>query len=65
MIQQVINEVLFKNKGDEGIKWAEYYDPFPSVAFALTLTVVSYELCLRSLTNIFLMIDQMCARRMG
>ncbi|KAF8129556.1 hypothetical protein EV363DRAFT_1168749 [Boletus edulis] len=38
-IQQAINEVLFKNKGDEGIKWAEYYDPFPRVAFALTLTV--------------------------
>ena len=65
MIQQVINEVLFKNKGDEGIKWAEYYDPFSSVAFALTLTVVSYELRLRSPTNIFLMIDQMCTRTNG
>ncbi|KIK11256.1 hypothetical protein PISMIDRAFT_123020 [Pisolithus microcarpus 441] len=39
-IQQVINEVLFKNKSDDGIKWAKYYNPFPRVAFALALTAV-------------------------
>ena len=40
-IQQIINETLFSTKADDGIKWAEYYNPFPSVAFALTLTAVS------------------------
>ncbi|KAI6025349.1 hypothetical protein BKA83DRAFT_3998341, partial [Pisolithus microcarpus] len=40
VIQQVINEVLFKNKSDDGIKWAKYYNPFPRVAFALTLTAI-------------------------
>ncbi|KAI6000081.1 hypothetical protein EDD15DRAFT_2488240 [Pisolithus albus] len=39
-IQQVINEVLFKNKSDDGIKWAKYYNPFPRVAFALALTAI-------------------------
>ncbi|KAF8546210.1 hypothetical protein OG21DRAFT_1427745, partial [Imleria badia] len=28
-IQQVINVVLFKNKNDDGIRWARYYKPFP------------------------------------
>lgn len=41
VIQLVINEILFKKKEDEGIKWKEYYDPFPRVALALTLTAVS------------------------
>ncbi|KAN0078166.1 hypothetical protein V8E55_010223 [Tylopilus felleus] len=40
VIQQIINEVLFSTKADDGIKWAEYYNPFPSVAFALTLTAI-------------------------
>ncbi|KAI9457172.1 hypothetical protein HD554DRAFT_2042413 [Boletus coccyginus] len=40
-VQQVINEVLFKNKTDEGIKWPEYYQPFPIAGYALTLTVAS------------------------
>ncbi|KAI6116472.1 hypothetical protein F5141DRAFT_989493, partial [Pisolithus sp. B1] len=40
VIQQVINEVLFKNKSDDGIKWAKYYNPFPQVAFALALTAI-------------------------
>ncbi|KAF8443743.1 hypothetical protein L210DRAFT_861811, partial [Boletus edulis BED1] len=39
-IQQIINEVLFKNKGDEGIKWMEYYNPFPRVGFALMLMAI-------------------------
>lgn len=39
-IQQLINEVLFKNKSDDGITWAKYYKPFPVVAFALALTAV-------------------------
>ncbi|KAN0097980.1 hypothetical protein V8E55_002426, partial [Tylopilus felleus] len=39
-IQQIINEILFSTKADDGIKWAEYYNPFPSVAFALTLTTI-------------------------
>ncbi|KAI9459628.1 hypothetical protein HD554DRAFT_2295666 [Boletus coccyginus] len=42
VIQQVINEILFKKKDDEGIKWAKYYDPFPKVAFALTLTAIEW-----------------------
>ncbi|KAI9567255.1 hypothetical protein HD554DRAFT_2039738 [Boletus coccyginus] len=37
-IQQIINEVLFKSKADKGIKWVEYYNLFPHVGFALTLT---------------------------
>ncbi|KAI6027783.1 hypothetical protein PISMIDRAFT_118422, partial [Pisolithus microcarpus 441] len=43
-IQQVINEVLFKNKSDDAIKWGKYYDPFPCVAFALALTAVGFTL---------------------
>ncbi|KAI6016623.1 hypothetical protein PISMIDRAFT_116936, partial [Pisolithus microcarpus 441] len=39
-IQQIINEVLFKNKSDDAIKWEKYYNPFPTVAFALTLTAI-------------------------
>lgn len=39
-IQQLINEVLFKNKADDGITWMRYYKPFPVVAFALALTAV-------------------------
>ncbi|KAI6017732.1 hypothetical protein PISMIDRAFT_14852 [Pisolithus microcarpus 441] len=39
-IQQIINEVLFKNKSDDAIKWGKYYNPFPQVAFALTLTAI-------------------------
>ncbi|KAI6110745.1 hypothetical protein EDD17DRAFT_1449759, partial [Pisolithus thermaeus] len=40
VIQQVINEVLFKNKLDDSIKWGTYYNPFPQVAFALVLTAI-------------------------
>ncbi|KAI9569201.1 hypothetical protein HD554DRAFT_1990122, partial [Boletus coccyginus] len=40
VIQQVISKILFKKKDNKGIKWAEYYDPFPKVAFALTLTAI-------------------------
>ncbi|KAI5995412.1 hypothetical protein EDD15DRAFT_2365577 [Pisolithus albus] len=36
-IQQIINEVLFKNKSDDAVKWGKYYNPFPWVAFALVL----------------------------
>ncbi|KAG8214245.1 hypothetical protein J3R82DRAFT_11053 [Butyriboletus roseoflavus] len=39
-IQQLINEVLFKSKSNNGIKWAKYYKPFPTSAFALTLTAL-------------------------
>ncbi|KAI6096952.1 hypothetical protein EDD16DRAFT_1477585 [Pisolithus croceorrhizus] len=39
-IQQVINKVLFKNKSDNAIKWGKYYNPFPCVAFTLTLTAI-------------------------
>ncbi|KAI5983668.1 hypothetical protein EDD15DRAFT_2139840, partial [Pisolithus albus] len=39
-IQQVINEVLFKNKSDDAIKWGTYYNPFPRVAFALALMAI-------------------------
>ncbi|KAF8437106.1 hypothetical protein L210DRAFT_3405841, partial [Boletus edulis BED1] len=39
-IQQVINEVLFKNGNDDGPRWSKYYSPFPRSAFALTLTAI-------------------------
>ncbi|KAF8431622.1 hypothetical protein L210DRAFT_3415747 [Boletus edulis BED1] len=39
-IQQVINAVLFKNKGDDGIQWTKYYNPFPVQGFALTITAI-------------------------
>ncbi|KAI5981381.1 hypothetical protein EDD15DRAFT_2137284, partial [Pisolithus albus] len=39
-IQQIINEVLFKNKSDDAVKWGKYYNPFPRVAFALVLTAI-------------------------
>ncbi|KAF8134817.1 hypothetical protein EV363DRAFT_1075821, partial [Boletus edulis] len=39
-IQQVINEVLFKNASDDGVRWAKYYSPFPCVGFALALTAI-------------------------
>lgn len=42
-IQQLINEVLFKNKSDNGIKWAKYYNPFPTSAFVLALTAVGMQ----------------------
>ncbi|KAI6124751.1 hypothetical protein EDD16DRAFT_1474985, partial [Pisolithus croceorrhizus] len=40
VIQQIINEVLFKNKSDDAIKWVKYYNPFPQVAFTLALTAI-------------------------
>ncbi|KAI6102813.1 hypothetical protein F5141DRAFT_1217343 [Pisolithus sp. B1] len=40
VIQQVINEVLFKNKSDNAIKWEKYYNLFPQVAFALALIAI-------------------------
>ncbi|KAH7908430.1 hypothetical protein BJ138DRAFT_1068811, partial [Hygrophoropsis aurantiaca] len=44
-IQQVINEILYKNKHDEGITWAsEFYCPFPNVGLALVLTAI--ECCI-------------------
>ncbi|KAI9574102.1 hypothetical protein HD554DRAFT_2228419, partial [Boletus coccyginus] len=39
-VQQVINEVLFKNKTNKGIKWPEYYQLFSIAGYALTLTAV-------------------------
>ncbi|KAF8547284.1 hypothetical protein OG21DRAFT_1425178, partial [Imleria badia] len=39
-IQQVINAVLFKNKSDDGVKWARYYEPFPKAGFVLALTAI-------------------------
>ncbi|KAI9570725.1 hypothetical protein HD554DRAFT_2169874 [Boletus coccyginus] len=39
-VQQVINKVLFQNKTDEGIKWPEYYQPFPIAGYALALIAV-------------------------
>ncbi|KAI6020791.1 hypothetical protein PISMIDRAFT_102709 [Pisolithus microcarpus 441] len=43
-IQQIINEVLFKNKLDDAIKWEKYYNPFPTVTFTLTLMAVGLML---------------------
>ena len=43
-IQQVVNAVLFKNKNDDGIRWARYYKPFPVAGFTLTITVVRFDL---------------------
>jgi len=45
-IQQVVNDVLFKNKGDDGICWAKYYNPFPIVGFALAIMAVGFNLCI-------------------
>ncbi|KAI5991270.1 hypothetical protein EDD15DRAFT_2169406, partial [Pisolithus albus] len=39
-IQQVINEVLFKNKADGGLIWSTGYNPFPKAGFALVLTAM-------------------------
>jgi hypothetical protein len=44
-IQRVINEVFFKSKTDEGVKWARYYNPFPRAGFALTVTAVCLLYC--------------------
>ncbi|KAG8218027.1 hypothetical protein J3R82DRAFT_6227, partial [Butyriboletus roseoflavus] len=43
-IQQVINAVLFKNKGDDSIQWSKYYTPFPIMGFVLTITAVGFDL---------------------
>lgn len=43
-IQYIINEVLFKDKADGGVRWAKYYNPFPTAGFALALTAVSINL---------------------
>ncbi|KAF8545786.1 hypothetical protein OG21DRAFT_1428654 [Imleria badia] len=39
-IQQLINEVLFKNKGDDALCWEKYFSPFPCAGFALALTAI-------------------------
>ncbi|KAF8551357.1 hypothetical protein OG21DRAFT_1418164 [Imleria badia] len=39
-IQQVINDMLFKNKGDDGVCWDKYYNSFPVVGFALAITAI-------------------------
>ncbi|KAF8550142.1 hypothetical protein OG21DRAFT_1420173, partial [Imleria badia] len=44
VIQRIINDILFKKKTNEGIKWAEYYNPFLQVGFALTLTAIKCSL---------------------
>ncbi|KAH0825806.1 hypothetical protein J3R83DRAFT_8800, partial [Lanmaoa asiatica] len=44
IIQLIINDVLFKKKDSEGLKCTEYYDPFPQVAFALTLMAIECAL---------------------
>ncbi|KAI9571875.1 hypothetical protein HD554DRAFT_1999059, partial [Boletus coccyginus] len=36
----LINKVLFKRKGDDGIYWTKYYDSFPTAGFTLALTVI-------------------------
>ncbi|KAH7904076.1 hypothetical protein BJ138DRAFT_965792, partial [Hygrophoropsis aurantiaca] len=42
-IQQVINELLYKNKHDEGITWSQFYSPFPIVGLALVITACSID----------------------
>ncbi|KIK17207.1 hypothetical protein PISMIDRAFT_15275 [Pisolithus microcarpus 441] len=45
MIQQIINEVLFKNKSDNAIKWGKYYNPFPKIECAIDeWTLGSHEM---------------------
>ncbi|KAG8217063.1 hypothetical protein J3R82DRAFT_5061, partial [Butyriboletus roseoflavus] len=39
-IQQVISELLFKNKNDVVICWKQYYYPFPHITFAITLMAI-------------------------
>ncbi|KAG8221751.1 hypothetical protein J3R82DRAFT_2044, partial [Butyriboletus roseoflavus] len=39
-VQQVINEVLFKNKFSEGIQFPEYYQLFSILGYTLALMVI-------------------------
>jgi hypothetical protein len=41
IIQKAVNTVWFKNKRDEGILFAEDFEPLPVPAIALILTAVS------------------------
>jgi hypothetical protein len=41
IIQAAVNAIWFKNKRDEGVKYAEFYNPIPEVGLALILTAVS------------------------
>ncbi|KAI5999555.1 hypothetical protein EDD15DRAFT_2193615 [Pisolithus albus] len=43
-IQQIINEVLFKDESDDAVKWGKYYNPFPRVAFVLVLMAIEWAL---------------------
>jgi hypothetical protein len=51
-VQQVINEVLFKTKTDEGIRWPEYYHPFSIAGYALALTAVGVLWCHETILTI-------------
>ena len=41
ILQKIVNAMWFTNKHDEGIKYLEYFKPFPTPALALVLTTVS------------------------
>ena len=41
ILQKIVNAMWFANKHDEGIKYPEYFKPFPMPTLALVLTAVS------------------------
>ena len=41
ILQKIVNAMWFANKHDEGIKYPEYFKPFPTPTLALVLTAVS------------------------
>ncbi|KZP22922.1 hypothetical protein FIBSPDRAFT_738198, partial [Athelia psychrophila] len=44
IIQSSVNQVWFRNKKDEGVKYPEFYRPIPEVGLALILTAI--ECCI-------------------
>ncbi|KAF8228119.1 hypothetical protein L208DRAFT_1293333 [Tricholoma matsutake] len=40
VIQKIVNVMWFCNKQDEGVRFTEYFEPFPLQALALVLTVI-------------------------
>ena len=48
-IQQLISEVLFKNKNDDAVCWIQYYSLFPTTGFALAIMTVRNYLYISTL----------------
>ena len=41
ILQKIVNTMWFTNKHDKGIKYPEYFKPFPMPTLALNLTTIS------------------------